>query len=92
MTTNASTIGRCPNCNERIPSTWILIEYENDDGTTGLWVEMDGRKLRKYGVGCRTSGTVGTVDPRLAYGTYGNVGRRFFVMFPGWGNQRQTLL
>lgn len=55
-------------------------------------VEMDGRKLRKYGVGCGTSGTVGTVDPRSAYGTYGNVGRRFFVMFPGWGNQRQTLL
>jgi hypothetical protein len=39
MTTDESTIGRCPDCSERIPSTWLLIEFEKDDGTTGCWAE-----------------------------------------------------
>jgi hypothetical protein len=32
-------LGRCPDCGEPIPTAWILVEYEKDDGTEGVWAE-----------------------------------------------------
>jgi predicted RNA-binding Zn-ribbon protein involved in translation (DUF1610 family) len=39
MSRNRSILGRCPECGEEIPSGYALIEYEKDDGTTGIWAE-----------------------------------------------------
>ncbi|TQR21913.1 hypothetical protein C9J85_18855 [Haloferax sp. wsp5] len=33
------SLGRCPNCDERITTPWLLVEYEKDDGTEGIWAE-----------------------------------------------------
>jgi len=38
MTSDAS-LGRCPDCGERISRAWLLVEYEKDNGTTGIWAE-----------------------------------------------------
>ena len=32
-------IGRCPDCNKPITRPWVLVEYEKDDGTDGVWAE-----------------------------------------------------
>ncbi|SEP27075.1 hypothetical protein SAMN05216388_105913, partial [Halorientalis persicus] len=39
MSTDESSLGRCPDCGEAIPETWLLVEYEKDDGTQGIWAE-----------------------------------------------------
>ena len=39
MSDTAQDIGRCPNCGKRITDPWILVEYEKDDGTEGIWAE-----------------------------------------------------
>ncbi|MFB1064154.1 hypothetical protein [Natrinema sp. H-ect4] len=39
MTEDTSILGRCPDCDERIPSAWLLVEYTKDDGTAGIWAE-----------------------------------------------------
>ena len=31
--------GECPLCGTSITEPWVLIEYENTDGTTGKWAE-----------------------------------------------------
>ncbi|AAG20732.1 Vng6036h (plasmid) [Halobacterium salinarum NRC-1] len=39
MNGDASILGRCPDCGERISEAWLLVEYEKDDGETGIWAE-----------------------------------------------------
>jgi len=39
MSDDTETLGRCPDCDERIPTLWTLVEYEKDDGTDGVWAE-----------------------------------------------------
>ncbi len=39
MTNGTSELGRCPDCGEDISAAWILVEYEKDDGSTGIWAE-----------------------------------------------------
>ena len=39
MSADESSLGRCPDCGERIPTAWRLIDYEKDDGTEGVWAE-----------------------------------------------------
>jgi hypothetical protein len=39
MTPDESSLGRCPECGEKIPSEWSLIDYEKEDGTSGVWAE-----------------------------------------------------
>ena len=39
MSDSDRTLERCPQCNEAIPSVYLLIEYETDTGQTGRWAE-----------------------------------------------------
>ena len=39
MNTDDSTLGHCPNCGERIPKAWVLVAYEKENGTEGVWAE-----------------------------------------------------
>lgn len=39
MTDDTSILGRCPDCGERISRAGVLVEYEKDDGTVGIWAE-----------------------------------------------------
>ncbi|WP_191906253.1 MULTISPECIES: hypothetical protein [unclassified Haloarcula] len=39
MPDDTQSLGRCPNCDERITTPWLLVEYEKDDGTEGIWAE-----------------------------------------------------
>ncbi|WP_437125173.1 DUF7837 family putative zinc-binding protein [Haloarcula limicola] len=39
MTRDTSILGLCPDCDEEITPAWLLVEYEQDDGTTGIWAE-----------------------------------------------------
>ena len=39
MNTDESSLGRCPDCGESIPSAWLLVKYEKEDGTESVWVE-----------------------------------------------------
>jgi len=39
MTDDTPTHGRCPGCGEGISAACILVEYEKNDGTTGIWAE-----------------------------------------------------
>jgi len=39
MTDDTPTHGRCPGCGEGISAAYILVEYEKNDGTTGIWAE-----------------------------------------------------
>ncbi|ELZ21077.1 hypothetical protein C475_19003 [Halosimplex carlsbadense 2-9-1] len=39
MNADESSLGRCPECGECIPKTWLLIEYKTDDNETDLWAE-----------------------------------------------------
>jgi len=32
-------LGRCPDCDVQISDAWVLIEYEKNDGETGVWAE-----------------------------------------------------
>jgi hypothetical protein len=39
MTPDEAILGRCPDCDEPIPETWLILEYEKEDGTVGKWAE-----------------------------------------------------
>jgi len=39
MNSDETVLGWCPDCGERIPDTWLLVEYEKADGTEGVWAE-----------------------------------------------------
>jgi hypothetical protein len=39
MPNDTQSLGRCPDCDEHITTTWLLVEYEKDDGTEGVWAE-----------------------------------------------------
>jgi hypothetical protein len=39
MNSNNTDLGSCPDCGTQIPATWLLIEYETDDGTESVWAE-----------------------------------------------------
>jgi uncharacterized C2H2 Zn-finger protein len=39
MNSDASELGRCPECGKRIPEAWLLIKYETSDGETRFWAE-----------------------------------------------------
>ena len=39
MTPDDGVLGRCPNCATKITRAWLLIEYENTEGQTGIWAE-----------------------------------------------------
>jgi len=39
MTNGTNSLGRCPNCGRSIPPGFLLLEYETDDGSTGIWAE-----------------------------------------------------
>lgn len=39
MTTNTTSLGRCPECGRSVPSGWALIEYERADGERGVFAE-----------------------------------------------------
>ncbi|SEO85074.1 hypothetical protein SAMN05216388_10213 [Halorientalis persicus] len=39
MNTDESSLGRCPDCGESISEPWVLVEYQKDDGTEGVWAE-----------------------------------------------------
>jgi hypothetical protein len=39
MADDTQMLGRCPDCGDRITPTWMLVEYERDDGTDGVWAE-----------------------------------------------------
>ena len=34
-----TSLGQCPDCGEGIPLAWVLVEYEKEDGTEGVWAE-----------------------------------------------------
>lgn len=40
--TSDSPLGCCPECDERIPPGWLLVEYQKDSGETGIWAECPG--------------------------------------------------
>ena len=39
MPDDTQILGCCPNCGERIPTAWLLVLYQKDDGTEGVWAE-----------------------------------------------------
>ncbi|WP_449271783.1 DUF7837 family putative zinc-binding protein [Haloferax litoreum] len=39
MTRNSSTLGRCPDCGEEIDASQSIIEFEDADGSTGVFAE-----------------------------------------------------
>jgi hypothetical protein len=39
MHDDTQRLGHCPDCGEQIPEAWILVEYEKNDGTEGVWAE-----------------------------------------------------
>ncbi|GAB7008974.1 hypothetical protein JCM31271_09170 [Halorubrum trueperi] len=39
MNADESSLGRCPECGEDVSEAWILVEYEKEDGTEGVWAE-----------------------------------------------------
>jgi len=39
LMTDNPTLGSCPKCNESLSTGYLLVEYEKDDGTTGIWAE-----------------------------------------------------
>jgi hypothetical protein len=39
MSTDEASLGRCPECGKRLPTAWLLVEYEKEDGQTGIWAE-----------------------------------------------------
>ena len=39
MPDDRRVLGCCPDCGERIPTAWVLVEYKKNDGTDGVWAE-----------------------------------------------------
>jgi len=39
MPDDPEILGRCPDCGESISQPWVLVEYETEDGETGIWAE-----------------------------------------------------
>ncbi|MFC6722375.1 MULTISPECIES: DUF7837 family putative zinc-binding protein [Halobacteriales] len=42
MPDDTQILGCCPDCGDRIPTAWTLVEYEKDDGTEAVWAECPG--------------------------------------------------
>jgi hypothetical protein len=42
MTTDKPGLGTCPECGERIPDGWLLVQYQKDDGSEDVWAECPG--------------------------------------------------
>ncbi|WP_225333330.1 phage terminase large subunit family protein [Halomicrobium urmianum] len=36
---NQAALGTCPHCESEVPPVYRLIEYEKDDGSTGVFAE-----------------------------------------------------
>jgi hypothetical protein len=45
MNTDEPALGPRPNCEDRIPEAWLLVEYTKDDGPDGIWAECPGVKM-----------------------------------------------
>jgi NAD-dependent SIR2 family protein deacetylase len=39
MSPDSSSLGHCPDCGRSIPPGWKLIEYEQEDGSMGVFAE-----------------------------------------------------
>lgn len=39
MPDEAEALGLCPECGEQVTPPWVLLRYEKDDGTEGVWAE-----------------------------------------------------
>ena len=39
MPDDTQSLGWCLDCDERITRLWLLVEYEKDDSTEGIWAE-----------------------------------------------------
>jgi len=39
MGNDTPELGQCPECDQDISAAHVLVEYEKDDGTTGIWAE-----------------------------------------------------
>lgn len=39
MPDDTQTLGYCPACGEQISIAWLLVEYEKQDGSEGVWAE-----------------------------------------------------
>jgi hypothetical protein len=39
MTDTDSVLGYCPQCDCEVPRAYLLIEYQTENGKTGLWAE-----------------------------------------------------
>lgn len=39
MTDDTQILGHCPSCDERISKVWLLLEYEKEDDSKGVWAE-----------------------------------------------------
>jgi len=39
MTPDDGVLDWCPDCATKITRAWLLIEYENTEGQTGIWAE-----------------------------------------------------
>ncbi|ELZ46392.1 hypothetical protein C463_04249 [Halorubrum californiense DSM 19288] len=39
MNADESSLGRCPECGGKISEAWVLLEYQKNDGTEGVWTE-----------------------------------------------------
>jgi len=39
MNTDETTLDDCPDCGEEISEVWVLVEYQKEDGTEGVWAE-----------------------------------------------------
>ncbi|MFB9811968.1 DUF7837 family putative zinc-binding protein [Haloarcula sebkhae] len=39
MSDDTRSPDRCPDCDQPIANSWILVEYEEDDGTEDIWAE-----------------------------------------------------
>jgi hypothetical protein len=44
MPDNTQSLGDCPDCDETITTAWVLVEYEKEDGTEGVWAECPACK------------------------------------------------
>ncbi|WP_455567128.1 DUF7837 family putative zinc-binding protein [Salinigranum halophilum] len=39
MNSDSSSLGRCPECDRSISEAWKLIEWEQEDGSVGIFTE-----------------------------------------------------
>jgi len=44
MNSDETELGQCPECGEPIPDAWLLLKYQKQDGTEGVWAECPACK------------------------------------------------